>query len=362
MQRVLSMHYITIISSKLNSKPPADGHLTLSVEIVEEHPHQGACPAEGKECKACGKLNHYAKVCRSSTKTPTQHAKHNDHPHHKQRNKLQRVKQVATACTSRAQDDSSSSEDAYVFVLNSNTCQQQPQTQIEINGTKITALIDSGAAVNIISKAVFDKLTPKPQLRAATIKIFAYGSDSALPIIGVLQCNVQASHSITETKFYVLQNDGHTLLSYGTAQELGLINITSAVNYTNTIRTVADELVESYPELFKGTGKLKNFQVKLHINPDVQPVPFHIRQKVEAELQKLANDDIIEAVTGPTPWVSPIVTPPKPKDPDKVRICVDMRQANTAIQRERHLTPTIDDVVEILKANLTSPQTTQTTK
>lgn len=131
--------------------------------------------------------------------------------------------------------------------------------------------IDSGAAVNIISKALFNMLSPKPQLRATTIKIFAYGSDTALPIIGVFQCNVQASHSTTETKFYVLQNDGHTLLSYGTAQELGLINITSAVNYTNTIHTVADELVESYPELFKGIGKLKNFQVKLHINPDVQP-------------------------------------------------------------------------------------------
>ena len=77
-------------------------------------------------------------------------------------------------------------------------------------------------------------------------------------------------------------------------------------------------------------------------------MPFHIRQKVEAELQKLEDDDIIEQVTGPTPWVSPIVTPPKPKDPDKVRICVDMRQANMAIQRERHLTPTMDDVIHEL--------------
>ncbi|KAJ8001173.1 hypothetical protein DPEC_G00188530 [Dallia pectoralis] len=100
---------------------------------------------------------------------------------------------------------------------------------------------------------------------------------------------------------------------------------------------------------------LKDFQVKLHINTDIQPtcqphrrVPFHIRQKVEEELKRLVNDDVIETVTGPTPWVSPIVTPPKPKDPDMVRICVDMRQANTAIQRERHITPTMDDVIHEL--------------
>ena len=120
-------------------------------------------------------------------------------------------------------------------------------------------------------------------------------------------------------------------------------------------RSVADELIESYPKLFTGIGKLKDFQVKLHIDTNVQPtcqphrrVPFHVRQKVEKELQKLEDDDVIEKVTGPTPWVSPIVTPPKPKDPDKVRICVDMRQANTAIQRERHITPTMDDVIHEL--------------
>lgn len=54
------------------------------------------------------------------------------------------------------------------------------------------------------------------------------------------------------------------------------------------------QLVSSYPELFEGIGKLKDFQVKSHINPDVQPtcqphrcVPFHLRQKMEDELRKL---------------------------------------------------------------------------
>lgn len=39
---------------------------------------------------------------------------------------------------------------------------------------------------------------------------------------------------------------------------------------------------------------------------------------------------------------------PKPKDPDKVRICVDMSKANTAIERERHITPTVDDIIHEL--------------
>ena len=57
-----------------------------------------------------------------------------------------------------------------------------------------------------------------------------------------------------------------------------------------------------------------------------------MRQKVAAALQELEAQDIIESVEGPTPYVSPIVVIQK-KD-GKVRICVDMRMPNRAIQRE----------------------------
>ena len=43
---------------------------------------------------------------------------------------------------------------------------------------------------------------------------------------------------------------------------------------------------------------------------------------------------------------------PKPKSPEEIRICVDMRLPKKAIKRERHVTPTIDDVI----ADLTGPE------
>jgi hypothetical protein len=89
----------------------------------------------------------------------------------------------------------------------------------------------------------------------------------------------------------------------------------------------------------------------LHIDKSVPPVarphyriPFHNRPKVEAELKKLLEADIIEKVNGPTEWMSRIVTPPKPKNPEEIRICVDMRDANKAILRTRHVTPTIEEL------------------
>ena len=71
-------------------------------------------------------------------------------------------------------------------------------------------------------------------------------------------------------------------------------------------------------------------------------IPYHIRQDVSKELKKLQDQDIIEKVTNqPTPWISPIAATPK-KD-GGIRICVDMREANQAIERERHTMPTLQD-------------------
>ncbi len=74
-------------------------------------------------------------------------------------------------------------------------------------------------------------------------------------------------------------------------------------------------------------------------------IPFHLRKKLDTELDKLERQGIIEPVDGPTPWVSPLVVTPKPKNPDEIRLCIDMRQPNRAILRERHLTLTIDDLI-----------------
>ena len=111
--------------------------------------------------------------------------------------------------------------------------------------------------------------------------------------------------------------------------------------------------MDQYADRFTGIGKLKNIQCKLHEDKTVQPIalphrriPFHVRKKVENELDKLLRLDIIEPVYNePNPWVSPIHVVEKPHRPGEIRMCVDMRNVNTAIKRERHITPTIDDIL-----------------
>ena len=77
----------------------------------------------------------------------------------------------------------------------------------------------------------------------------------------------------------------------------------------------------------------------MNIDPEVIPqaqpqrrIPYHIHDKVEKAVKDLEKEGIIEPVpdTQPTTWISPIVA--VPKNDRTVRICVDMRIANTAIK------------------------------
>ena len=79
-------------------------------------------------------------------------------------------------------------------------------------------------------------------------------------------------------------------------------------------------------------------------------MPFHLRDKVKEELDKLEAQDIIEKIDSKdaTDWVSRIMVAPKPKKPDEISLCVDMRDANKAIKRTRHVTPTLEELISDL--------------
>ena len=77
---------------------------------------------------------------------------------------------------------------------------------------------------------------------------------------------------------------------------------------------------------------------------------LHSLSEGNRQLDELLKEDIIEEVpSGPTEWVSPLVVVLKP-DGD-IRVCVDMRRANEAIEKERHPIPTIKEVLHDLNGS-----------
>ena len=215
-------------------------------------------------------------------------------------------------------------------------------------------LIDSGASTNVIDEEAFRHISKAHPvvLAPSPTRILAYGFNTPLPVIGTFSATFQTSTTSTVAPVQVLKGNHGCLLSFQTASVLGLLTI--SVHHLPSQRPSLEHIAQDRPWLFHGIGQLKEFTLKLHINPTVVPIaqpalrlPFHLHKQVNQDLHQLEHAGIIEDVKGPTPWISPLIVVPR-RNGGTVRLCVDMRRANAAIERECHSNPTVDDIIHAL--------------
>ena len=148
-------------------------------------------------------------------------------------------------------------------------------------------------------------------------KLYAYGSDQPLKVLGTFSAAVRAGQTEVEAEFSVIDGKGAALLGKATAIQLGGLKLGIPLYSVTSKETIMSD----YKETFEGVGKLKDYQVKLYVDPNIPPVaqpvrrtPFSLRDKVKEKVKELVAMDIIEPVEGPTPWVSPVVMVPKQND------------------------------------------------
>ena len=303
-----------------------------------DYPHHGgktSCPAYQATCRSCGKLNHFETVCKSKDKGEWSNTR---------RSTVHNV----------SEEESSDEDEVYTFSRSTKALKDQPFYKIKVHGTPVTIMADSGASINILDETEYRRLPNRPNLEPSSVKIYGYQSKVPLRVLGKFTTALESETKKLSDKLYVVEGSGGSLLSWRTSQGLNLLQTVQQIGDqpSKTEPNAPANLIEEYDDLFHGLGKLKNYQIKLHIDENVPPVaqphrrvPFHVRKQLEEQLRRDEELGVIERIEGPTPWVSPIVVAPKPKSPGKVRVCVDMRQANKAIKRERHVTPTIKEMI-----------------
>ncbi|KAJ8375474.1 hypothetical protein SKAU_G00060540 [Synaphobranchus kaupii] len=111
-----------------------------------------------------------------------------------------------------------------------------------------------------------------------------------------------------------------------------------------------EKVLEAAAPVFKnGVGTLKHIKGKIVLNDGAtprfhkaRPVPYAIRQKVEAELDRLEADGILSKVDW-SPWATPIV--PVAKKSGALRVCGDFKvTVNPVLQAEQYPLPRIEDI------------------
>ena len=83
---------------------------------------------------------------------------------------------------------------------------------------------------------------------------------------------MKSSYASTSAQLLVVKGGNGNLLSYHTAQKLGLIAVSvNTATIADSDKNTPESLKEEFKSLFGDIGKVQNKEVRLPIDPDVTP-------------------------------------------------------------------------------------------
>ena len=160
-----------------------------------------------------------------------------------------------------------SNNDEYGFTVDSGNI--GGMVTVQLGGVSVEVLIDSGASTNVTDKRTWEELKSqkiKSKSQKCDWKLYAYGCCEPLKVIGCFETTVVLCESVCEAEFVVIEGKGQPLLGRKTATELGVLRIGTPINM------ISSDIVEEFKECFQGVGRLKGYQLKLHVKDDATPV------------------------------------------------------------------------------------------
>lgn len=294
------------------------------------------CPAFGKPCKKCGRLNHFAVSCRVSNARNVRH-----------------VEQDYSS-------DESGTSDIFVRNIDSNnkcTCSRLNcvhkndmwNESIIIEDKKIQIKLDTGADVNVMPLEIFKLVNRQFKIRPIHYMLKAL-EGTQVESLGIVNLGCRYRNRESYEDFVIVKGANQVLLSGQACLNLKLIKRISNVIKVDTASSEKEQFIALNAEIFEGHGKFPG-KFKITTVEDFEAVgypptkiPIAIRDPVKKELDRLvARNAIVEVHTiDNRASINRMVIVEKQNG--KIRLCLDPSDLNKQIIRKPRLIPTIDEV------------------
>lgn len=278
-------------------------------------------------CDGCGKKGHLQRVCRSTTSSETTPA------NKKSKSRSRRRKKSGVNMVLPLVD-------------------LKKKTTVTINNTSCEFEVDSGSNYTIISTRTFNSIWSdiKPFIHGCQLQLVDF-QHNAIPIIGVVDTHIIYNGTKIDDLPLVIVNGQRTnVLGCNWFDPLG-ITLQGVHHVTNL---TCSDVVKQFMHLFSGDlGHVRNHPIALQIDHDISPIhlpprriPFAIKGRVEAELDRLVKQGILEPVEY-SEWATPIV--PVTKKDGSIRICGDYKSTlNKALKSHCFQIPAISTLLSSL--------------
>ncbi len=363
------------------------------------HARDVTCPAANSKCDYCKKTGHWAKVCIAKSKTKPWQA---NTPQGKRTQRHHNDRQVHGIDSAHAETEIQDVTTGFqTFVVDSvqadNTSINTVDTMgrdalvrvcMKVDGRTLSVRckLDTGAQADVMPLRAFRLIRPdmvndkgRPvNLCTTSVNLTAY---NGTPIQNYGICRMKCFHGNKwkDIDFHITESDGYTMLGKTSSVQLGYLTLNcehdgdctecakdcqiASVNdnmktkktrsFGTDTKTPKEDMISRFSECFRGMGLFPgeyHIELKADAEPVIHPprrVPFALHNKLENELKRMLDLDVIEKVDEPTDWVNNLVY--VTKDNGDLRICLDPSDLNKGIKREHYYTRTLEEILPKLK-------------
>ena len=227
--------------------------------------------------------------------------------------------------------------------------------------------MDCGSTCNVISYKEYCKIAQdgdaKQQKTDAKLQLY---DGSVMLSLGMCELRYKQSVRSYNLKFQVVDSEQKPLLSAATCERLGLLTVNrresihamgerkdnSVVTKVVSSSLTQEYILARYADVFTGLGSLPG-EYHMDLDTTVKAVQAQQRRvavalklELKKEIEELEQRQVIAKVTIPTEWISSMVVVRKPSG--KLRICIDPKDFNRALQRPHYPIPTIEEILPCL--------------
>ena len=284
-------------------------------------------------CHRCGKAGHLKKACRSIQKKGVKEHR-------------------ARPGSVRHVEESEQTEGTEEVILHVGSRKRTPPyiVTVEADGASLRMEVDTGSSVSLVSDTTFRKLWPERKLSDCGYCLHSYAK-VPIKVLGCVEVELKYKKQEARLPLIVVEGSGPTLLGRGWLEHIALD--WQEIRYLSA--SSLSDVLERHRSVFQeGLGTLKNFEAKIHVDPNATPrfckarsVPYALRGKVEEEIERLVKEGTLEPVHV-ADWAAPIV-PVLKGDKTSVRICGDFRQTiNPVSKLDRYPIPKVEDLFTVL--------------
>ena len=297
------------------------------------------CPHRGSKCSYCHKIGHLEHACLSKKRASGQ----------------SRIHHLDAEVDSGEVFPELPDVSIYTIKSNPNNPPYSIKATINDSPIPISLEIDTGSGVTLINRSDFEKLgMPLTSLSKPTIRLRGF-SGNQIACLGEVQIPVTINGQTHSVLLRVVDTVGPSLLGRDVLSLFQLnwkeiFSIKTEIDEALAQAEYRAEIQSKYPKLFdtSSVGKLTATKVTLRVSNDrpvytkARTMPFSVKEHVDAALDKLEADGIIEKVAS-SPWASPTVPVRKPNG--SIRVCADYSKTiNANSDLERYPLPTIEEI------------------